>query len=284
MKIDKDKGKAITGTLIFHGLLLLALALLALHTPLPLPGEQGVEVNIGTSATGLGPKAVKTSPQTMKPKTAPQPIHKLKTVSPKPKTQPPAGKQKILTQNSEKAPSLPPAKKKPAKKKLRSVQKPHKTPVKTKPAPKKTPKPKPRPKVNPKALFKLPKGQQPSGQGISTGHGDQGKTHGLQQSKLYNGQGGQGQGIAFSLGDRGAKFLDKPFTRFTEQGTVVVRIEVNPQGQVVRASVYAKGTTVVSENLRKLAVASAKKSVFSADPTAPAIQIGTITYHFILKK
>jgi hypothetical protein len=65
---------------------------------------------------------------------------------------------------------------------------------------------------------------------------------------------------------------------------VVVRIEVNPKGQVINARVYAKGTTVISEQLRKLAVESAKNSIFSADPAAPAVQIGTITYHFILKK
>ncbi len=278
MKIDKDKGKALFGTLLFHGMLLLALALLALHTPLPLPGEQGVEVNVGNAPSGRGKRAVKTSPQTMKPKTLPQPVNKPKTVSPKPKAQPTAGKQKMITQNTEKAPALPPEKKKPVKKKTTTVSKPHKTAAKPKPVHQ------PRPKVNPKALFKLPKGEQPAGQGTGNGLNDQGKPHGLQQSKLYNGQGGRGQGISFSLGDRGAKFLDKPATTFTEQGTVVVRIEVNPKGQVVRATVFAKGTTVVSENLRKLAVASAKKSVFSADPTAPAIQIGTITYHFILKK
>jgi len=64
----------------------------------------------------------------------------------------------------------------------------------------------------------------------------------------------------------------------------VVRIEVNPQGKVAHARVFAKGTTVVSENLRQLAVRAAKNSLFSTDPTAPGIQIGTITYHFILKR
>ena len=138
--------------------------------------------------------------------------------------------------------------------------------------------------VNQRALFKLAPGSQNQSKGIKSGVGDQGKPHGFKESREYNGQGGKGQGIAFSLGDRGAKFLDKPSASFTEQGTVVVRIEVNPQGKVINARVFAKGTTVVSENLRQLAVQAAKNSLFSTDPTAPAMQTGTITYHFILKR
>ena len=297
MKLNKDNGKALVGTIIFHGLLLLALMFLALRTPLPLPGEQGVEVNLGNSNIGFGKKAMQARQTTMKPKPLHKPIVQPTPPTPTPKPQPQPKphitKQKNLTQNVEKAPALP--QKKKAKKKKTTVKKSNKKTTEkstttitkkdstihthTAPAQKK-----PQPVVNPRALFKMAPGSQNQDQGIKAGAGDQGKPHGFKESNAYNGQGGRGHGISFSLGDRGAKFLDKPATTFTEQGTVVVRIEVNPQGKVINARVFAKGTTVVSEKLRKMAVQSAKNSIFSAEPTAPAIQIGTITYHFILKR
>ncbi len=295
MKMDKDKWKALIGTIIFHGLLLLALVFLALQTPLPLPGEQGVEVSLGTTSAGLGNQAMQTQLKTMKAKPLPKPISHPKLSSPKQQPKPAVTHQKNLTQNIEKAPSL---EKKKSPKKKKAV-KPKKTKPKKKfsqePVAKKKvdssrvvkkipPPKKPRPVVNQRALFKLAPGKQNQSQGIKNGAGDQGKPHGFKESNVYSGQGGMGQGVSFSLGNRGAKFLDKPSASFTEQGTVVVRIEVNPQGKVTNARVFAKGTTVVSEKLRQLAVRAAKNSLFSTDPTAPGIQIGTITYHFILKR
>ncbi len=295
MKLDKDKRKALIGTIIFHGLLVLALAFLALRTPLPLPGEQGVEVSLGTIDAGQGNQAMQTSQKTMKPKSLPKPVSQPNPPVPKPQPKPAVTAQKNLTQNTEKAPSLEkkktPAKKKTVKpKKTKPKKKISKEPVVKKKADssrvvKKAPhQEKPQPVVNQRALFKLAPGSQNRSQGIKKGTGDQGKPHGFKESNEYNGKGGKGQGISFSLGNRGAIFLDKPSASFTEQGTVVVRIEVNPQGKVTNARVFAKGTTVVSENLRRIAVQSAKNSLFSTDPTAPGIQIGTIMYHFILKR
>ena len=276
MQMDKNKWKALIGTIIFHGLLLLALAFLALQTPLPLPGEQGVEVSLGTTGAGLGNQAMQTSQKTMKPESLPKPVSHPKSPALKPQPKPAISEQKNLTQNTEKAPAL---KKKKAPEKKEIVKPTEKKPGKKAPPPKKT-----QPVVNQRALFKLAPGSQNQSQGIKSGTGNQGKPHGFKESNEYNGQGGKGRGISFSLGNRGALFLDKPSASFTEQGTVVVRIEVNPQGKVINARVFAKGTTVVSENLRKLAVRAAKNSLFSTDPTAPGIQIGTITYHFILKR
>ncbi len=295
MKLDKDKWKALTGTIIFHGLILFALVFLALQTPLPLPGEQGVEVSLGSTNTGLGTQAMQPQLKTMKGKPLPTSVSHPKPPSPKPQPKPSVTHQKNLTQNIEEAPSLEKKKTKEKKKtvkpkKTKPEKKVSKEPVSKKKADstrivKKTPpQKKPQPVVNQRALFKLAPGSQNQSQGIKKGTGDQGKPHGFKESNAYNGRGGKGQGISFSLGNRGAKFLDKPSASFTEQGTVVVSIEVNPQGQVTNARVFAKGTTVVSENLRQLAVRAARNSLFSTDPTAPGIQIGTITYHFILKR
>ena len=53
-KERKDKGIAITGTIVVHALLVLVLFLMAFKTPLPLPGEEGVEVDLGMMDQGMG--------------------------------------------------------------------------------------------------------------------------------------------------------------------------------------------------------------------------------------
>ena len=290
MNWDKDKSKALAGTILFHALLLILLLFLALRTPLPLPGEQGVEVRFGNSRAGFGQKATKVPQKKQHSQTLSKPISP--PPHPQPQPQNKVSKQKNLTQNIEKAPALSHPQKQVKKKSKKTAEKKH--PKKSTHQTKKTTQKadtsrvkssvSPHPTVNPRALFKVAPGNKNQSQGIKPGSGNMGKPHGFKESNLYNGQGGAGHGISFSLGNRGAKFLDKPAAKFSEQGTVVVRIEVNPKGEVIHARVYAKGTTVVSEQLRRLAVQSAKNSVFSADPSAPAVQVGTITYHFILKR
>jgi TonB family protein len=288
MAMDKNKRKALIGTLLFHAAVVVALLFMALRTPLPLPGEEGVEVNLGYADQGLGNRPVQ--PKVVKPDVKPVKKEVQKTPPPQPKPEP--VKAKELTQNTEEAPTL--EKKKPlaVKKVVKKEKKKAKVqpkPVDKKPLPKpevkkETPKLPPQPVVNKRALFKVPVGTKARGEGINKGSSDQGKKQGNINSKSYTGRGGEGHGISFSLGNRGALYLDKPSSKFTEQGTVVVKIWVNPKGQVVKAMVYAKGTTVVDDSLRRMAVNAARNSSFSSDPTAPAEQIGTITYHFILKK
>ena len=50
----KDKGIAAAGTIVVHALALLILFLMAFRTPLPLPGEEGVEVDLGMMNQGMG--------------------------------------------------------------------------------------------------------------------------------------------------------------------------------------------------------------------------------------
>ena len=50
----KDKGIAIAGTIVVHALAVLVLLLMAFRTPLPLPGEEGIEVDLGMMDQGMG--------------------------------------------------------------------------------------------------------------------------------------------------------------------------------------------------------------------------------------
>jgi outer membrane biosynthesis protein TonB len=269
---DKNKKRAIAGTILFHLLVFLALFFLALRTPLPLPGEEGVEVNLGYSDQGMGQiqpekqEAVASAAASQIPQAVEDPV-----------------KDRVVTQQSEEAPALP--EKIVEKPKTKPAEKPiEKPPVE--PAPKPAPEPvaEPQPQVNQRALFRgSNSGANTGSEGITGQPGDQGRPDGLRDVKRYEGQGGQGDGASFSLGGRGAKYLERPSSNFSEQGDVVVDIWVDRKGVVVRAEVSLRGTTILDTKLRNLAVKAALNSVFAEDPKAAVQQKGTITYTFIIR-
>ncbi len=292
MKADKDKIRGIIGTVLFHLLLLLALMFMALHTPLPLPGEEGVEVNLGYDNTGKGTVQSNTPPPQQQ--TAPPPKQKVQKQQPQPepeKTVPQPQKEQNLTQNTEEAPAID----KPEKKKEKPVKKEKKKPVpektekkqpeqkKKEPQPQPKPAEKPKPVVNKRALFKGSKNRKGTGtnQGTGTDAGDRGKPHGFKESNNYDGKGGKGNGPAYDLGGRGAKYLDRPPSSFSEAGTIVVTIWVDRSGKVTKAVIKEKGTTIIDPGLRRVALQAARNSTFVSDPEAAALQRGTITYNFI---
>ena len=274
-KLTPDQYKGIIATVTVHVILILLLMFLALRTPLPLPGEQGVEVNFGYDNQGLGNKqANHAKPKTVKPVEKKNELQKPKAEPAQKQTEAQKKVDENITQNTEDAPALKDKKKETEKKKEEKAEKA----VKKKEE-------KPKPVVNERALFKgTSNKKQGESEGITKGAGDQGKPHGYKESKRYKGTGGEGNGIAFSLGGRGSKYLEKPSVKVTETGTVVVSIWVNPEGKVVRAVVKQKGTDVLDQTQRDIAVKAALNSVFEKDPTAPPEQMGTITYKFILLK
>ena len=247
----KDKGWAIGGTILVHALIVLLLCSMAFRTPLPLPGEEGVEVDMGLYNQGMG------DIQPQKP-SAPQ-----ETSQP---TQPQNTKDDLATQDTEEAPAI--EKKKDSK-----------------PQTETKPEAKPQPKVNERALFKGSDTPQDGGSEGNTGQpGDQGNPNGLAGIKQYEGNGGSGNGVGFSLGGRGARHLQKPDKDFGEEGHIVVNIWVNREGHVTRADIATKGTDIVNASMRQQAIEAAKQSKFAADPNAPEEQKGTITYTFIINQ
>jgi outer membrane biosynthesis protein TonB len=259
--------KGIIGTVLFHIGALLLLIFLALRTPLPLPGEEGVEVNLGWDETGMG------SDQQLEPAPA-EPLPQ-----PQPAQQEPEEEQ-YLTQDVEEAPVIEKKKEEPKKKEPEKVvPKPDPEPVKEVAEPD----PEPQPQVNQRAIYKGKNttGTQGGQEGITGQPGDQGNPNGTPGVTNYNGTGGTGDGISYSLGGRGSLNLHKPSYDSREQGKVVVTIKVDRQGNVISAVPGAKGTNVSDQKLWNLAKDAAIRSKFSPDSNAPDFQVGTITYNFI---
>jgi len=71
-KERKSRIAALAGTILFHGMLLFTLFLLALRTPLPLPDEEGVEVNLGYDSEAIDD--IQPEVPALAPNTVPQPI------------------------------------------------------------------------------------------------------------------------------------------------------------------------------------------------------------------
>lgn len=246
----KDRGVAAAGTIVVHALAVLILFLMAFRTPLPLPGEEGVEVDLGMMNQGMG------YIQTEKP-AIPQ--------AAQPQEQTNKSKEDIVTQNDDEAPSL-------------------EQPKNTKPKQEK-PAEEPKPTVNQRALFKGNNNPQEGGsEGITGQPGDQGNPNGLAGIKKYDGQGGKGNGTGYDLGGRGAKSLHRPNDDFSEEGIIVVDIWVNRQGKVTRAEISNKGTTLINSEMREKAKQAALRSAFAADTNAPDEQHGTITYTFVINQ
>ena len=259
-KEKKDRTIAAVGTILVHALVLLALFLMAFRTPLPLPGEEGVEVDLGLYNQGMG-KIQPDKPAVPEHSNPPKPHEDQSSKS----------KDDIVTQDTEEAPSIKTEKKKDQNEE--SDTKPKDQPDQ--------PQETTQPAVNPKALFKgTDKSQDGGSEGITGQPGDQGNPNGLAGVKQYDGQGGKGNGPGYDLGGRGAKSLQRPPKDFPEEGHIVVEIWVDREGNVIRTGI-GKGTDITNTEMRNTALDAARRSKFVPDPNAPDEQKGTITYTFV---
>jgi len=282
----KDKIKAWIGTILFHALLILALAFLALKTPLPLPDEEGVEVNLGYSDFGQGEIQELEENQFPTEQKVQQIPEDQQSEAVKENTE------KIVEEISD-APVIV-SKPKPKKEPEKEIEKPIIKPIEEKKPEVETKITQPKQEV--KQEVKAEVKQEPTvdprllytgkGTGKSEGNdqqaGDKGIPTGLPNATNYQGNIGTGsEGISYNLGNRKANSLPKPTYNSDDQGKVNVSIRVDKEGRVISAEILQKGTTVSDINLHNMARQAALKAVFASDANAPEIQVGTITYNFI---
>ncbi len=126
-------------------------------------------------------------------------------------------------------------------------------------------------------------GNDSNSQGNKSGQGDQGVPSGSLDATNMNGDKSTGKGErGFSYDLKGRNIVVKPTIQDDTQkrGTVVVRIKVDKNGNVVSATHQIKGSTTNDSYLVEKAISSAKKAKFNADPMAAVEATGTITYVF----
>ena len=188
-------------------------------------------------------------------------------------------KEEVVTQTEKEAPVI----EKPEEVEVKEVEKKEK-PKKEKPIPK----PKKPSKNTLQAFDNLLKGDTSDGNKASEGNdaisGLKGDKKGDPASTKYYGNTGKSGDPNYNLAGRNA--LSKPIEQpnCEEEGTVVVSIEVDKYGTVLKAVSGVKGTTNSANCLLKPAREAALRTTWNADPNAPNKQKGTIIYKFSLTK
>lgn len=266
----KHEKKSFAITVAIHVLLILLLLFFG-FTYLDPPPESGIAINFGTSDVGSGVEQprepVKAAPQKTSAKVTP-----VET----------SIKEEVVTQEVVDAPVVEKKKEDPVVQKTEE-------PVKKIEEPAKKPDPKPD-KSTTDALSSIlngPKsdGKATGGEGDDQLAGDKGSPEGDPDAKAYygTGMGLDGDGN-YRLGGRKALNKEKFVQDCNESGVVVVQIEVNRSGDVIRATPGMKGTTNNAACLMDPAKRAALATRFNSDSNAPARQVGTIIYNFKLSE
>ena len=242
-------------TILVHTAIVVLLFILCFRTPLPLPGEAGVEVNLGMyeqGLTDLSQQDEKSTSQQVNETTRQQ-----EEVIEK--------DDDIVSEDTD-LPAIEPEKN-----------------TEVEEAKEETIEKKEEPVINQRALFKVTPNNNAISEGNTKPESIQGNPNGLKDMDRYEGNGGSGGGPAYDLGGRGAKSIPSPSREFDEEGKVVVDIWVDKEGRVQRAEI-GKGTTVTNSTMRESARQAALESIFVQDKDASDLQKGTITYTFIIRQ
>lgn len=259
---NNNKIFGIIATVVFHAIAVVLLITLCFRTPLPLPGEAGVEVNLGMYAQAMNQDVSEpASQQVVEPTEQEEVVEETEDILSEDEEVPSIEEEKIEEKEEEHEVDE------------EIVEEIEKVIEEEKPV------------INQRAIFQVPKNntETPSEGDSEEGQGEQGSVTGLKDIDRYEGNGGSGGGPAYDLGGRGAKSISSPSKDFNEEGKIVVDIWVDKEGLVKRAEI-GRGTTILNESMRKSAINAAKNSIFNKDDKAADLQKGTITYTFIIRQ
>ena len=283
MNFNKDNIFAVVGTIIIHLILLFFLYYAVIKTLVP-GDDGGIPVNFGYISIASGtfePRYTETQPKT--------------EVPPQPSAKPVVAKEKeLITQNKEETVSIPVKKEKEKEKKKETVADTNAKKAQEEAdrklkedADRKRKEEEDRTKkaenIDNLASNAFGKGSsQENNQGdATTGAGNQGNPFGNSGSGTNEGIGGLG---VINLGGRtmiGSGGLLRPAYTSQEEGKIVVRITVDPNGNVILAEI-GRGTDIDNASMRKSALEVTKLAKFNKIKGS-GNQEGTITYNYRFK-
>ncbi len=293
--------RGLLGTILFHLVLVIILIFFGFTTPLPLPEEEGILINFGTEEQGSGliePSEARTPQKKAQEKSTPPPSAPVVTT-------PEPAKEEVLTQDIEETVAIPTKKEKikpkepdpkeveAERKKQEELERKRQEELERKrqeeiERKKREEEQKRIDEIKNRTRNAFSSGKsaadnKSTGEGITSGNGNQGRENGSTESKNYTGKGYGNEGISYSLKGRTPQSLPKPEYNYQVEGIVVVEVTVDRNGKVTKATPGIKGSTTLDENLLKAARKAALAARFDKNPDAPAFQKGTITYHFLLQ-
>lgn len=125
-------------------------------------------------------------------------------------------------------------------------------------------------------------GTSDEGKGDDTRVGDKGNPDGNPYATTYYGAPGSGNNGSYGLSGRSLVNRGKVQQQCNEDGRVVVRIVVDRNGKVIKATPGVKGTTNTAPCLLEPAQKTALMHQWNLDANAPAQQIGFVVVNFKL--
>ncbi len=267
MKFNKDDIYSLTGTILFHLLLLLILGFTVLKTVVP-EEEGGILVNFGNIDAAAG---------TFEPQYTGE-VQPQETVSPPPQSE--TSEEELVTQDTEESIALAEAKKEEERRKEEErLRKEREEAERRRLAEEQR---KREEAIANRVAGSFGRGNTEGGsQGdAETGTGNQGSPFGNSDQGANEGTGGYG---SFDLNGRsiGAGGLPRPAYTVQEEGRIVINITVDPKGNVIFADI-GKGTNIDNASMRKSAIEAAGRAKFNSI-NGTNNQSGTITYIYSLR-
>lgn len=289
MQLTKEQRFGLISSTIFLVIFTGLMMIFGFSAPYPPPEEEGILINFGSNESGLG---------FVEPRPAAQPIQE--EVIPEPSSTPPPVSndeqtEEVLTQDFDKTAAIEEQKKKERikqeeierknieeeKERLRQEK------IKKERIAEEQRKKEEQRKVIEDRAKNAFGGKNPSGdntgEGETYGKGNQGDPNGSVNSDNRQGNPDGANGISFDLTGRSPSSLPKPAYNTQAEGKVVVEVTVDQNGNVVSARAGVKGSTTSNKQLYEAAQKAAQKAKFDVSKNAPALQKGTITYHFMLQ-
>lgn len=282
MSIEKNNIVGAIGAVIGMTILILILLFVTLKTMVPEEEDGLMVVNIGNADSGFGAEEPNAPTEMSSPADAVTP--------PTPDVPAPAVNEAVETQTLEESIAMAEAKKKKQEEERRKAEEQRKQAEEQRKQAEERKKQEEAIAKQMESAFK--KGSSTDGsEGNSDGSGNQGNPLGEPGSKNY-GQGGNGTGTSGSGKSNGSEWklagrsikgeVPKPVYNSQEQGTVVVRITVDTNGNVIDVFAPYQGSNTTNSALVQAAKDSAKKVKFDGISSG-VNQEGTITYKFVLK-
>ena len=301
MNYIQEHKQGLIGTVITHGLILFFLMYFGIITTVPKPPDEGILVNFGDSETGFGIEEPAPGEKDPGLKPIESASEKIAVPPPSKKTVDVADDDEVATQDIEKSVAVKTKKdKKPVEKvdpeklrlaelerqqkaeELRKKQEEQRLLAEAAAEQRKIGEINSRVKNVFGGGGKGSPDSKSTSQGVTYGTGNQGVPQGSPNVDRYGPGGGTGNGISFSLDGRTSLSLPNPHYPGNEEGVVVVKVTVDKSGLVKNAEAGVRGSNTADPELISAAKKAALMAKFNVDANAPAFQVGTITYRFVL--
>lgn len=289
-KQQKDKERSLIATFVFHFILIVLAMLPFMSYQIPPPGQEGILVNLGLPDVGqgdenAGPAETAEEEEETIPEEEVQPEPQPETPREETKPEPVKEKEVIKTEDPE---AIALRRKKEQEKKAQEEQER----VEREEARKKAEadakkKAEAEAEARRKADAQKTKDQigglfgNGKGKGNTGKPGNQGDPGGDPNSDILTGISTGSGKVGGELGSRGVSSSPKVTDNSQKQGTVVLEVCVDGDGNVTSAKYTQRGSSTTDSQLVSVAEANARRWKFT--PGGPDKQCGTITYNFKLQ-